>query len=464
MTRPNVAGQARKVPKPAAVPQRAVTAVSEKPWGVPGEEHQLWVFMMKAGQQPPTAEDVIGKPGKYKVQLLLARPGYPLTAEREHKYIDDVVGDSHIAIAKPLGERKLDDANEVLLQATRQGQHIVFRGIPNDKGFLGKLMVEELNANGFHHAEAVAYEALAPFLSAWSLHLDIPVHVETIQVTNLETHTSSLRVRTPTFEMTFAGGKSPLLTDDFCQYASMYREGMNSDSGFYRFLCFYKIIESIPLRRSRTNDAAKKAGQPVRRFQELIPKDKDELLALLKGIYPWRTGWDSFALAQVVPEEVRGHKIGRVREMHLNPLRVGIAHALLKTGEIRITLDKLEHIQQVNKWLPLCRILARMLLRNEFPKEFEFAMQPWLPGPTVAMARPAYKFRYSFTVNGTDVKVTRDGPPLDVSFSTNDKDTAATESALHKFLESIGLSRVDAHMVCEEIESGKSVQSVMGNK
>jgi len=308
------------------------------------------------------------------------RPGYPLMTEREFKFIDELVGDSHIAITKPLKERKLEDAAQVLLQANGHGQTMKFKGIPNDNGYLGKIVVEEFAANGFNQAETVAYEALAPFLSAWSLHLDIPVHVETIQVTNLETQTSSLRVRTPTFEMTFSGGISPVLTDDFCQYASLYREGMNSNSGFYRFLCFYKIIESIAFRRSRTNDVAKKTGEPVRRFREVIPSNHDELITLLKEVYPWRAQWDTFALNQMVPVEVYGKRIGWVRENIMNPIRVGIAHALLRTGEVRISLDKLEHIQQVNKWLPLCRILARMVLRNEFPTEFSLAMKPMFVG------------------------------------------------------------------------------------
>jgi len=84
--------------------------------------------------------------------------------------------------------------------------------------------------------------------------------VETIQITEVQSSINSLRTRTPQFEMTFGGGISPLLSDDFCQYASLYREGMNSYSTFYRFLCFYKIIESVPLRRDRTNQAAKLAG------------------------------------------------------------------------------------------------------------------------------------------------------------------------------------------------------------
>ncbi|MGA2425746.1 MAG: methylamine utilization protein MauJ [Terriglobales bacterium] len=352
--------------------------VSRKPWGVPGEEHQLWVVPLKAGQKPP--ERLTGAPGKYKVQFLLSRPGYPLTAEREHKFIDEIIGDSHLAITKPLKVRKPEDAVVVVMQATGHGQQIAFKGLPNDNGYLGKLVAEEFYASSFQDAETLAYQVISPFLSAWSLHLDIPVHVETIQVTDLQTHISSLRVRTPPFEMTFAGGVTPMLTDDFCQYASLYREGMNSNSGFYRFLCFYKIIESIPHRRSRTNEAAKQAGQQVRRFREIVPSTTNEILALLKEVYPWRAQWDALALDQIVPADVRGQKIGWVREKHLNPLRVGIAHALLKTGEIRITLDKLEHIQQVNKWLPLCRVLARMMLRNEFPTEFGLAMKPLIFG------------------------------------------------------------------------------------
>ena len=218
--------------------------VSMKPWGVPGEEHQLWVVPLKAGQKPP--ERLVGLSGNYRVQLLLSRPGYPIAAESQHNFIDNTIGDSHIAITKPLEERKPEDCVEVLLQASGRGKMIHFTGLPNDNGYLGKLIVKELFACNFHDADTQAYEALAPFLSAWSLHLDIPVHVETIQVTELQTQLNSLRVRTPNFEMTFAGGVSPMLTDDFCQYASLYREGMNTNSGFYRFLCFSARLKPCP--------------------------------------------------------------------------------------------------------------------------------------------------------------------------------------------------------------------------
>jgi len=380
--------QQRKAPGPArgqvATSSTATTALdlSQKPWGVPGEDHQLWVVPMMAGESEATARDKIrSAPGSYKVQLLLSRPGYPFTAEREQKFIDDIVGDSHIVIAKPADQRKdPKDVDHVQLQASGHGRLVIFKGLPNENGYLGKLIVEQVAATGFDDAEATVYEALAPFLSAWSLHLDIPVHVETIQVTNLQTQTNSLRVRTPSFEMTFAGGISPQLTDEFCEYASLYREGMNSNSSFYRFLCFYKIIESLTFRRGRLNEAAKNAGQPVHRPREVMPNNETELLVLLKEVYPWRQQWDSFALSQILPPEAMGKRLNGIRDKYLNPLRVGIAHALLKSGEIRITLDKLKHIQEVNRWLPLCRILARIMMSHEFPNEFGLAMKPMFFG------------------------------------------------------------------------------------
>ena len=38
------------------------------------------------------------------------------------------------------------------------------------------------------------------------------------------------------------------------------------------------------------------------------------------------------------------------------------------------------------------------------------------------MGQADYKFRYAFTVTGNEVKVTREGKPVDVTFSITDKD------------------------------------------
>jgi hypothetical protein len=75
------------------------------------------------------------------------------------------------------------------------------------------------------------------------------------------------------------------------------------------------------------------------------------------------------AIAQTFPKEVIGKKVTFIKEKYLYGIRCGIAHALLERGEISIILDNIKHIQEVNKWLPLCRIIARWMLLNEFPRE-----------------------------------------------------------------------------------------------
>jgi hypothetical protein len=354
---------------------RAVTKTPEvtvSPWGVPGEEHKIIMAPVFKGTAGPTDADIRGQQGRYRVQFLLARPGYPIRKEREHKFIDDVVGTSHIKIVKPEAERGLNDAERIVLQLLGKNYQII--GIADKDGFLGKLVCE-LDADSNQAAETEAYGSLAPFLSAWSMNVDVPIHVETIQVTNLTTHVSFLRAVTPHFEMTFGGGAQPFFLDEFCQYASIYREGLNTNSAFYRFLCFYKIIESLITRRGKEAAAKKAAGQDPRRVYETIPEKQEDILALLTRLYPWRDTWDQMALGHIFPNEVLGQRVTAIRDRHLRPLRLGIAHALLDRGEITVILDKMEYIQAVSKWLPLCRIFARWMLLNDFPRECSLAMK-----------------------------------------------------------------------------------------
>lgn len=348
------------------------TNVSVNPWGVPGEEHKIIMAPVFKGTAGPTDADIRGQQGKYRVQFLLARPGYPIRKEREHRFIDDVVGTSHIRIVKPEKERALNDADRILLQLLGKNYQII--GLADSEGFLGKLVCE-LDADSNEGAEREAYGSVAPFLSAWSMNVDIPIHVETIQVTSLTTHVSFMRAVTPHFEMNFGGGTQPFFQEEFCQYASIYREGLNTNSTFYRFLCFYKIIESLIGKRGREAKAKKLAGQDPRRAYEVIPEKPEDILELLKRLYPWRGTWDQMALAHIFPPEILGEKITAIRDNHFRPLRLGIAHALLDTGEITVVLDKMEYIQAINKWLPLCRICARWMLLNDFPRECSLAMR-----------------------------------------------------------------------------------------
>ena len=270
----NCHGFARS-PAPSAVPADPTTVAKKPsatppvthshPWGMPGEEHKVLTAPVFKGADP-TKINLAGSRGRYRVQFLLSRPGYPIAGEREHKFIDNVVGESHIRITKPKAERRPEDVDQLLIEMI--GKKFKFIGSANDEGLLGKF-VAEFEAENAQSAENEAYGALAPALSAWSLNADVPVNIETIQVTDLTTHVNSLRVRTPHFEMNFAG--VPVFTHEFAQYASIYREGLNTNSAFYRYLCFFKIIESIITRRARQSGERRAAGLDPRAIYERIP-------------------------------------------------------------------------------------------------------------------------------------------------------------------------------------------------
>ena len=342
------------------------------PRGIPGEEFKIIVAPIFAPNSRPSQADVVGRPGRYRVQFLLARPGFPIGKEREFNFIDNVVGTSHVRYTKPKSERGPNDPEGMEIQV--QDKNYKIQGITNEDGFLGKFVCE-LQAENSDAAESDAYGSLAPFLSAWSMNADIPIHIETVQTTNLTNQVSSRRVVAPHLEMNIGGGNAGTFVNEFCQYASIYREGLNSNSAFYRFLCFYKIIESLIAKRGREAADKKKAGLDPRRSYETIPEKLQDTPALLTRLYPWRPHWNEVALNQIFPSEVLGKKITAIRDKQFQPLRVSIAHALLDSGEITAVLDKVEYIHAVNKWLPLCRICARWMLLSDFPKECSLAMK-----------------------------------------------------------------------------------------
>lgn len=339
-------------------------------FGLPGEEQKLLVLFGTTDY--PIGSRPISVPGYFRVQFLLARPGRLAFTEHEASFLTNKVGDSHLGIAKSKREEdRSEDITGLVLETFGEGWHFQFRCVVNEGGYVGKILTDNLYAHDYAEAEAIAYRALTPFLSAWSVALDIPMNIETVQVTDLTTHTDMLRIRAPCQEMRPSGGTGPELSQEFCGYASVYREAMNADSPFYRFLCFYKVVESIYFRRSAKAKEAKLRGEEPRRYNEDVPLSREAISGLLYMLYPWRTDWsDEFSIQQILPEEARGKRFKAIREHYLEPLRNGIAHGLMRSGYIETVADRIEDVNNANKWLPLLRVWTRLLLKIEFPKEF----------------------------------------------------------------------------------------------
>jgi hypothetical protein len=72
--------------------------------------------------------------------------------------------------------------------------------------------------------------------------------------------------------------------------------------------------------------------------------------------------------ATIFKEEAGGKKINHVVDKHLAPLRNEIAHPLLETGELAVSIDDLKHMRKINQWLPLTRCIVRRLLQERLPR------------------------------------------------------------------------------------------------
>jgi hypothetical protein len=144
-----------------------------------------------------------GLPGQYQVRFVFSRPGYALQPENQI-VIGSLVGNSHLAITKPAHIPPDPDADQILIQAITPDGGFLLTGFPNVKGFLSHIQTAPFPAQGFEDAQHKAFRALAPSLSSWSIHLDIPLSIWQIETTELRTGGVHTRLTNPFLEMPWA--------------------------------------------------------------------------------------------------------------------------------------------------------------------------------------------------------------------------------------------------------------------
>jgi hypothetical protein len=264
-----------------------------KAMGMPGQVHHIILVPRYADPlDPRNVNSPSGRPGRYKVNFVFNRPGFSLTPENKVVFSNELKGDSHLAILPPAYEFPGNEkADTIRVYANTRSEKLVFDGYPNKRGYLGKFVIESIEAQGFDDAELRAYRALAPTLSNWSLQRDVPMHIWQIDSTELATGSSRVSLLNPYLEAAWAVPSSGEMSDEFRRYASLYREALSSNSPAYQFLCFFKIIEGIQGRRSRINGQARKEGREPRRHDERFPPDQAGREKWLKAIFYASSAW-----------------------------------------------------------------------------------------------------------------------------------------------------------------------------
>ena len=342
--------------------------------GFPGQLQQMHVVNQFPDDDPRSSVPAQGTPGLYEVVFVLKRPGFPLVGERQVSFSNGLLGDSHLGIRPPAYTPPGGhDVDRILLQAVGHDGRFEFIGTANQKGFLGKITSRPIQARDRFHAEELAYRALAPSLSEFSLQLDIPLEIAQIETKDLSTESCHVTITVPYFDVPMIVAPQSRTEPDFRGIASLYREALNSNSPVYQFLCLFKIIEALRARRKKIQRAAKATGTaytPV--APEFFPATHREIRVWLEALFYVRPEWSLVALDSAVPSEVRGKSFDEVVANLLKPLRDNIAHALFEdTGlELTISYDDLPDTRKIAKFVPLVKCIVRRMMKTDFHAEF----------------------------------------------------------------------------------------------
>lgn len=344
----------------------SISTKKRKLIGFPGEGQGILAVPHYIGDKAHlNAHGPNGAPGQYSVAFVLARPNSRNFPEHEIKFADDLRGDSHLAIAKPAVIIDIDP-DQILLSYKTAAGSFLFRGYPNERGFLGKLITDPFHATDRNTAQRDASTAIQGLLSNLSSQLDIPLIVEHVEVTELATKAKGISFVAPFPPTTMAVQGSGAFTDKEFEHAvALYREALNSNTPIYRFLCFYKILELSRKRRKRLGMKHKAMLKQPRPGEQIPLKEKAAMEEWLNAIFYADRDWDEGIFDQVFIPESLGKKINNLFDVELRPLRDKVAHGILDDGNF-LLLDKEEERQRVSRWLPLMRCMARRVMKNDF--------------------------------------------------------------------------------------------------
>ena len=146
--------------------------------------------------------------------------------------------------------------------------------------------------------------------------------------------------------------ESAIKPDPFPALASVYREALNSDSPFYQFLCFCRVVQRLtnPLRPRWRKIVREHDPRLMPRYEktERFPKDGEE--------------------AERFPDEVRGSKFTKVHDDLLRPRRDGVAHVFLEDSADRSSAerstDEIRFVDDVYAYVPVAHHMARTRPRH----------------------------------------------------------------------------------------------------
>jgi hypothetical protein len=161
---------------------------------------------------------------------------------------------------------------------TPNGRYELLR---NPRGELA-MATRSLTATSVEEALETFLTGLTPSLDHLAFLSNTPIVVDLLEARDEKNHVTTISYRMPFGSAVLSQGAGQFSSPMLPVYA-MYREALNSSSNFYRFLCFYKVLEGIFGHiRPQLFQLAREQGITIATRQELVPADPD-LQALQPG-------------------------------------------------------------------------------------------------------------------------------------------------------------------------------------
>jgi hypothetical protein len=340
----------------------------ESPVTLPGIPMHFVLQNRWEGADPRNLAPTDGSPGLYQVSFLLTQ----LERIGAQDGIDSDEGDSCVWLPQSGGKEARTNVPILRVLHGSASTGIMLEGYANRQGRLARLVARTVQANSFSDAELKANRAVQGFLSQMSVRFNIPIIIGKTHIVEIATANQQIEIVTPFGGQYFGSNLTLHAVDGFQVYSSLYREALNSNSPVYRFLCFYKIIEALRIRRNRLAADRRRNGETPSRIRgELLPPDKAAATVWLRQLFELGNDSGEMSSSYVFPLGTFGLKFNRVINSALTPLRVSIAHAVLETGETTLIAHELLHMKKVMLWLPLTNCIARQMLKTDFPSAFE---------------------------------------------------------------------------------------------
>ena len=228
--------------------------------------------------------------------------------------------------------------------------HMKMRGPHNSEFIINKngrheiCSVEALfMADSAKIARNAFLDFIHPLIDFWSFKFDLPIYVEKVGTKDIKNSVITIDFIGPY--------KNLLVEDDGVNSAialgpilALYREAKTNQSPFYRFLCYYKIMEGIFSKlRPEIYLEFKKLGQEPPKFKEVIPEDEE-----LRRYY----------------STYIGQPIQKFFNEYLNPeYRNAVAHFNPRDGVI-LNLSESKNIVKYNNIIYVSQVCARTVIQN----------------------------------------------------------------------------------------------------